>query len=140
MQMKQDWQREKAGDVIRWSPIGWGCAFANMKNLKELELELETSGDKVPELKAIVEKAKAWKFPMNNGLLLSADGLDVKTTMWRSKECYWSPKCPYCPGRLGCQGENEKCVEKRALIAQGLGPMCTIISLRYKLAKPAGQR
>ncbi|KAH8602045.1 hypothetical protein B0O99DRAFT_491499, partial [Bisporella sp. PMI_857] len=49
---------------VEWSERSWGSAFRQMASLKELELELETSEDKVPELKKIVEWAKGWRFPM----------------------------------------------------------------------------
>jgi len=143
-QMLQDW---KSSSPIPWREDGWGCAFRNLKGLKELELELETSEDKVDELKAIVKHAKEWKFPLGEGMCLSADGLEPKSTEWRSTDIYWAETCPYCNNSSKCRGTsgfldlslNEKCGQKMQLKRQGLGPMCTIMSLRYKLAKVGGE-
>lgn len=65
VQMMRDWA---SPTPVVWDENGWGCAFKNMKALKELELEMETSEDKAAELKAIVDHAKEWKFPMRSTL------------------------------------------------------------------------
>jgi hypothetical protein len=60
-------------------------------------MEFETSEDKVAELKAIVEKAKGWKFPLKNDMVLSTEGLEMETMEWRSGLCYWSDQCGGAP-------------------------------------------
>lgn len=137
--MAREWAKEKAGEKVPWNSDYWGCAFREISGLKELVLELETVDSKVVELKEIVEKAKGWRFPMKNGTVLSSEGLEVKTTEWRSPECYWSKNfCPYCGDFESlCErnGELEKCKEKKLLKSQGKGPLCTIMALRWRLAK-----
>jgi len=134
-------------DIQASSPIpgrdqGWGYAFRNLKGLKELELELESTEDKLEELRRVAGKAKTWKFPMDGEMYLSAKGLETKTSEWRSPQICWAAICPYC-GRRGCPGApggfnrslDERCVRKVDLKTHGLGLICKVISLRYKLAK-----
>lgn len=113
--MKMDW---KSTSPIPWREHRWGGAFRNMKGLEELEIELETSEDKVEELEAIVHHAKGWKFPMVEYVGLSADSLGPRKSGWRSSDCYWADSCLYC-------------AERSELTKQGSGPMCTVMSLRY---------
>jgi hypothetical protein len=134
IQMQRDWEAEKRGTVIAWRESGWGCAFGNLQGLKELEMEFETSEDKVVELGKIVEKARTWKFPLKDGKVLSTEGLEANTWKWRGPLCLWSEQCPYCFGRSNCQGMNSPCVEKRRLRNLGLGPECTVMSLRWRVA------
>lgn len=146
--MNKDWRDFQAGNPIPWDESSYGYAFSHMAFLKELTLELETSEDKLPELKAIVEKAKTWKWPMKDGMVLSADGLPVTSMQWRSDASGWSDQCPHC--NTGdhfskyCQAPPEalaeKCKEFAALRKEGLGPMFTVFRLRYKLAKGDGLR
>ena len=133
-QMQQDWEAEKRGMVIPWRESGWGSAFGNLKGLKELEMEFETSEDKVAELGKIAEKAKTWKFPLKDGKVLSTEGLESKTWKWRGPMCFWSERCPYCFGRAQCQGMSSPCVEKRRLRSEGLGPEATVVRLRWSVA------
>lgn len=135
-QMHRDWNAEKRGQVIAWREDGWGCAFGNLKELKELEMEFETSEDKAVELGKIVEKAKTWRFPLKDGKALSTEGLEAKTWKWRGPLCLWSDRCPYCFGGLDCQGNRTQgtpCIEKRRLRGLGLGPECTVVSLRWRV-------
>lgn len=142
-EMTFEWEQEKRGEVIPFKKHAWGSAFAEIKNLKELEIELETSEDKVAELKAIVEKAKEWRFPLKDGIVLSAEGLGPKTMEWRGPECYWSELCPYCSRTGECWKRESfatlKCKEKGRLKAEGKGPMCTAITLKWKVARGDGQ-
>lgn len=137
--MKKDWKAEKDGRVIPWTEGRWGCAFKRLKGLKELEIEFETSEDKLNELKDIVEHAKTWKFPMRDGMVLSSERLSTKKSTWRGTMCYWSQTCPYCSGNNTC-GKKETdingCRERARLRALKLGPMLTMISVRWKLATP----
>jgi len=134
--MYQDWAAEKNGRAILWNPNGWGCAFGKLKGLKELEMELETSDDKRDELMAIVEKAKTWRFPLKGGLVLSAEGMPVSTSMWQTSMCYWSGRCPYCGEASKCkkaEPANKGCEERMRLRAEEKGPICHIVSLRWKV-------
>lgn len=144
-EMLSEWEREKKGYVVPWRESAWGYAFAELSALKELEMEFETSEDKVEELKAIVKKAKDWKFPLKNDVVLSTEGLEAKTMEWRSNACYWSRSCPYCSSGHRCVGSlssplNEKCIGKQKLKLEGIGPMCTVMSLRWRVAMKEGQR
>ncbi|KAL5316409.1 hypothetical protein ACEPPN_015455 [Leptodophora sp. 'Broadleaf-Isolate-01'] len=121
---------------IQWNMEGWGGAFAKLPSLKEVEIELETSEDKVDELVAIVEWAKGWKFPLKNGKVLSTAGVETRgVQMWQSPKCFWSEICPYCWGYKQCIGAdppNEKCEERMRLHDLSLGPVCSVYSLRWK--------
>lgn len=140
-EMRADWEAEERGEAVPWRGDGWGCAFGNLRGLRELEIEFETSEDKVGELAKIVQKAKTWRFPMGDGRVLSAEGLEAKEWKWRSPLCYWSEHCPYCFGSVNsCQGirtQNPQCLEKRRLRRQGLGPECTVFSVRWRVSSAA---
>lgn len=136
--MLREWAAEKRGKITPWKPRAWGCALAKLAALRELEMELETSEDKIGELKAIVEKAKGWRFPLENGKVLSADGMDVKVSEWQSDKNYWSEVCPYCQGGQQCRSlplseQKEGCRERARSKAEGKGPMCTVMSLRWRV-------
>lgn len=125
--------------AIEWNVEGWGGAFAKLPSLKEVEIELETSEDKVDELVAIVEWAKGWKFPLKDGKVLSTEmvvGKPVQT--WQGPMCFWSQICPYCNGFNQCRTadfQNEKCDERMRQKGAGLGPLCSIYSLRWRVAE-----
>ena len=93
----------------------WGSAFKHLKSIKEVEIEFETSDDKKDELLAILKWARTWKFPLDGGMLLSAEGTDVTVMSWQTPLCYWSDICPYCRGCWSCgyvwrsKLRNEKC-------------------------------
>lgn len=136
--MVAEWERERRGFVVPFGDDAWGSMFQQLPHLKELVMELETAEDKALELKTIVEKAKGWKFPMKGGMVLSAEGLGVETMVWRSPPCNFSDRCPYCggPGLGGnCAGSTDKCDEKKSLIAEGKGPLCTVSTLRWRLVQ-----
>jgi hypothetical protein len=136
-QMQRDWEAERRGITIPWRQGGWGCAFENLKGLRELEMEFETSEDKVAELGRIVEKAKTWRFPLKDGKVLSTEGLEENMWKWRGPMCLWSHWCPYCFAGSNCQGartQNVQCIEKRRLRALGIGPECTVRTLRWRVA------
>ncbi|CAM6103504.1 unnamed protein product [Calypogeia fissa] len=129
--MKEDWSREKAGEVVEWDPDSWGSVFMNFKALKELEMELETYEYKEAELDEIVRHAVMWKFPMGNGQVLSCEeGLrGVKKSSWRGPPCGWY-QCPKCAGQ---NEECKFCEEMELLISEEKGPMLILRSLRWKL-------
>jgi hypothetical protein len=159
-QMHDDWRREKEGNVLHWNPNGWGCAFSRLPSLKELEMEFETSDDKKDELMAIVEKAKTWEFPLTlpppksphersesgqegeiegkTKLVLSTEGLEPKISTWQSSMCYWSERCPNCHATRDCMKvdpPNAKCTERMRLRGLDLGPLCYVVSLRWRVKK-----
>ncbi|KAG0652957.1 hypothetical protein D0Z07_0386 [Hyphodiscus hymeniophilus] len=76
-QMDRDWEATRRGEVIPWKEGGWGTAFANLASLQELEMEFETSEDKLKELEKIVEIAKTWKFPLKDGKVLTRRHSDL---------------------------------------------------------------
>lgn len=116
-------------------------------------MAFETSEDKREELKAIVEWARMWEFPMGGRGVLStkknsdsragetqnAELGDVKTWEWRGKQVHWSNICPYCIGntciRTGpAEGKNgDQCRERRELKERGEGPMLVVMELEWKL-------
>jgi hypothetical protein len=77
--------RRRRGRLSRGSEMRGEMLFQELKSLKELDIELETSEDKVADLMAIVEKAKTWKCPLKNGMVLSTEGLQTKTTKYLAK-------------------------------------------------------
>ncbi|KAF4631910.1 hypothetical protein G7Y89_g6215 [Cudoniella acicularis] len=139
----RDWAREKNGEVLKWDKTAWGFAFAKLKSLKEVEIELETSDDKKDELMAIVEKAKTWRFPMRDGTALSTKGLPEKINAWQSSMCYWSDLCPYCGWGEKCpvvDPPNKGCEERKRLRAEGKGPLCHVVSLRWRVINAEEER
>jgi hypothetical protein len=137
-QMKMDWETESQGQMIQWQRGGWGCAFAHLSSLQELEIEFETSEDKKTELLAIVEKAKTWRFPLKDNKFLTTEGMAMSTNTWQGPLCYWSNICPYCLHDDRTCGRSKVplkgCAEKRTLKAEGLGPECIVVSLRWKVS------
>jgi hypothetical protein len=131
--MKADWKAEAKGAVIPWDENAWGCAFKHLRNLQELELEFETTVYEEKQLQDIVEHAKAWRFPMGDGRVLSAAGQKVHRSTWRGPMCVWSGRCPGC-------GEYRKnpickiCEERFYLTENQNGPMLVVLRLRWKLA------
>ena len=106
-------------------------------------MEMETSDDKKGELMAIVEKAKGWRFPMREGCVLSTEGMEVRTSMWQSEMCYWSDRCPYCGEARKCrivEPVNKGCVERMRLRQEEKGPICHIVSLRWKVVSTTDGR
>lgn len=136
--------REKTYTPEAFLDDAWGSAFKRLPSLKELQIEFETSEDKEAELEQIVDWAKTWKFPMMDGKMLSADGLDVKKKTWEGGMTFWSERCPYCGShnRAPCvnartPNEKKECVERTKRRAHGKGPTLHVMSIRWKLAKAA---
>ena len=140
-QMTWDIMASKEGKTLEWNMEGWGAAFAKLPKLKEVEIELETSEDKVDELVAIVDWAKGWKFPLKDGMVLSTEGVDAKDMQtWQGPMCFLSQICPYCSGFSQCRATdppNEKCTERMRLKALSKGPLCSVYSLRWRAAQAA---
>ncbi|CZT03758.1 hypothetical protein WAI453_009032 [Rhynchosporium graminicola] len=138
-QMTRDIVACKNGEVPEWNMAGWAGAFSKLPNLKELEMELETSDDKIDELVAIVEWAKMWKFPFRDGKVLNTEGVNAKPVQtWQGPMCFWSQICPYCAGYGDClktDTPNEKCTERMRLRGLSMGPLCSVYSLRWKVAE-----
>ncbi|CAM6103511.1 unnamed protein product [Calypogeia fissa] len=136
--MKEDWKREKAGEVVKWDPNCWGSAFRSLKVLKELEMEFETYDFKSKELDEIVRHAVMWRFPMADGKVLSADGIgSVRSSCWRGPPSGWA-ECPSCLGREEDSEEEweDECrfCEEMHNLKRRPGPMLIIRSLTWRLA------
>lgn len=92
---------------------------------------------------AIVKKAKTWRFPLDDGLVLSTEDMPVKTSTWQSTMCYWSDLCPYCGEKSKCKQvdpANAGCEERKRLRNEEKGPLCHIVSLRWKVVSSNGGR
>jgi hypothetical protein len=135
--MKHDWVAEEKGQGAPWKPTGWGSAFSHLKSLEELEMELETSEDKLDELKAIVEHAKMWRFPLKDEMVLSTEGMEVKEGSWSSPFSYWSHTCPSCGSKGLCidtgQPHPKNCADRIRLRMLNKGPNCYSYSLKWKV-------
>ncbi|KAF8850935.1 hypothetical protein BDZ45DRAFT_661257 [Acephala macrosclerotiorum] len=136
--------QEKTNSPEAFLENAWGSAFKRLPSLKELEIEFETSDDKKAELEQIVDWAKTWKFPMKDGKVLSADGLDVKKKSWEGGMTFWSDRCPYCGShnRVPCVNartpdEKKECVERTERRSHGRGPTLHIMNVRWGLDKGA---
>jgi hypothetical protein len=134
----------------------WGAVFKKFPSLKELEFEFETSDDKKADLETIVDWAKTWKFPMSDGMVLSADDSVVQRSTWIGPRSFWGNRCPYCSsnsascGRSPCVCSsqpacfrnlsdadkwNPGCVLRAQRIGKDKGPTLHVMSLCWKLAK-----
>lgn len=62
---------------------GWASVIGRLPDLKTLELVLETFAEKTNQLENVVECAKLWKFPIDDGAAyeLVWDG-QVESTRW----------------------------------------------------------
>ena len=78
----------------------WGSRFANLKGLKKLELELETSEAKRMELDTIIEKAPGWNFPLGDGNVLVMDEESTKTSVWTGSKHFKGLHAPKIPAGL----------------------------------------
>jgi hypothetical protein len=136
--MHQEMAAAKKGQGGPWKLTAWGTAFLHLESLKELEIELETSEDKLDELKAIVEHAKTWRFPFRNGMVLSTEGMEVKEGSWSAPFCLWSHKCPSCGSQGLCRGvavpPPKNCADRTRLRMQNKGPDCYSFTLKWKVA------
>ncbi|KAJ7752838.1 hypothetical protein DFH07DRAFT_904230 [Mycena maculata] len=76
--MREEIAREQRGDVVPWEESGWGSSFQNMQALRVLEMEFETTLDRMGEMRTIVERAATWRLPMGErglrGILYSRRG------------------------------------------------------------------
>lgn len=64
----------------------WGNAFHYFRDLKVLELELETVEGKRGELDAIVKRAPGWRFLLSNGNVLVLNQGKTRRTGWIGNE------------------------------------------------------
>lgn len=68
-------------------PRCWGAQVALFRGLKELECIFETFAQKVGQLDAVIECAKTWTFPMEDGYELCWDG-KVEKSSWIGADGY----------------------------------------------------
>lgn len=74
-------QRREGNSIMRYTST-WGAEIAQLPDLKQLELVLETFGDKKHQLETVVDCAKTWRFPLDDtNCELVWDGL-VETQNW----------------------------------------------------------
>lgn len=66
-----------------FDPESWGSQLSFFKNLKKLELELETVEERRSELDDIVERAKLWRFPRRDDNVLALNPASNRKTAWR---------------------------------------------------------
>ncbi len=80
---RTDWKQMEAeplgGPNGKWQ--GWGGQFHFVRGLEMLEIEFETVLTKKRQLERVVERAKHWKFPLQNDRVLAWTGV-VKGSMW----------------------------------------------------------
>lgn len=91
--MLQMWEEEKQNPSWKreFDPDYWGSAFQHLPKLKTLTMEFETEKSCVAQVEAIAKHAaQAWKFPMGERGLLSAEGNDIKTWEWDGPPCMLS--------------------------------------------------
>ncbi|KAL1296786.1 hypothetical protein AAFC00_000248 [Neodothiora populina] len=69
------------------NPYCWGAQITEFKGLKRLEFVFETFAQKADQLEVVVECAKAWRFPMNDGYELRWDGR-VEKDSWTGVDGY----------------------------------------------------
>jgi hypothetical protein len=67
----------------------WRAALAALPRLETFELALETLERRRAELDALIEPVCAWKIPLGNGRVLSANGIALRAHTWEgsSKFC-----------------------------------------------------
>lgn len=96
--------RAKVGDCVPddqpYESGSWGSRFANLTGLKILELELETIEAKRTELDTIIEKARAWKFPLGDGNVLVMDGEITEKSIWTGSKHFKGFNAPSIPAGL----------------------------------------
>lgn len=78
--------RAKVGDWVPddqpYESGSWGSRFENLTGLTKLEMELETIEAKRKELDTIVEKARSWKFPLDDDNVLVIDESGIEKSAW----------------------------------------------------------
>lgn len=77
-----DYIRSKIGQEGR---VTWGRRVASLQCLEVLEMEFEAEMKKKNQLDVVVERAKGWKFPRNDGTHLRWTG-DISETKWEGFE------------------------------------------------------
>ncbi|KAF8215103.1 hypothetical protein K438DRAFT_1800722 [Mycena galopus ATCC 62051] len=82
---REDVARAERGEAIPWAEGGWGGALRRLPALNELEIEFETSVDRMDELKTVVERALRWIFPMGDRGVLSTKGSGMTLSEWQSE-------------------------------------------------------
>jgi hypothetical protein len=136
--MTRDIAAEKAGTVIPWNMNGWAGAFALLQSIKMLEMELETREKQKDQLPAIAERAKTWRFPLRDGLVLSVRDCTIQEASWTKAD-----PCPRC-GKVrsfdlaGIKAPHQDCTQAKSIVEDAftiLEPMLYVRTVRWKLAK-----
>jgi hypothetical protein len=114
----------------------WGYAFQHLKGLEELELQLESLGDKFDELEGVVCEAREWAFPISGDRLLTNRG-SLARVIWECLDCTWSSICGRCVGK----GDNCKgCVRRQIHRDVCLGPIINTAVLRWRIGSGSSSR
>ncbi|KAM0801588.1 hypothetical protein BDR22DRAFT_888482 [Usnea florida] len=96
--------RARIGEVVPddqpYESGSWGSRFTNLKGLKKLEMELETTVSKSMELNTIAEKAQSWKFPLGDGNVLVMDEESTVTSSWTGSKYFKGLNAPNVPAGL----------------------------------------
>ena len=129
-----------------FSSKSWGETTRYMPSLKRLEINFETSEDKLEELKGIVEMAREWKFPTTQeDNWLTTEGNAVGKMSWRGLPFNWSNRCPECGIGMGTHphahggrhvGWNRDCRMCRRMVrltSQGMGPRLHVWTVVWTL-------
>lgn len=119
--MSEQAAKRRQGTWKGWGhPRCWGAQVALFKGLKELECIFETFAQKVGQLDAVIECAKTWTFPMEDGYELHWDGMVEKGT-WRGVDGYgYEEKNTWLTVRdpdtiLGTEEERSRYIEANPL-------------------------
>lgn len=83
------WEEDKKTPSFNreFNPSHWGSAFQHLPKLKYLTIEFETEKGCEAQIDAIVEHAKAWKFPMGKRGSLNAEESEVQKWEWEGPLC-----------------------------------------------------
>jgi hypothetical protein len=85
--MRELWNKDLAGEIVKSHPEAWGSHMRNLKHLKQLTIELEGETTQDDDLKAIIEHAKQyWTFPHQSGehMIYKAP---IQTETWLGPPC-----------------------------------------------------
>jgi hypothetical protein len=133
LQMNYDVIEDRVGEVIPWNMSGWGGAFAQLKSIRELEMEFETWDQQKEELVAIANWAKTWRFPLHHGMVLSARDCVIGDETWTKAE-----PCSQCGEIAFCHSEepmHDTCSRRNAILRLCEDePLLHIRTVKWKLA------
>ena len=86
----------------------WGERFGNLKGLRVLKLELETTVGKKGELDASVDKASMWKIPLGDGNVLVLDEEATEKSSWTGSKHFKGLNAPAVPAGLQLSRQSSR--------------------------------